>query len=194
MKFPEEIKKMLGEFPEDMEGAWDVLLSRMADLGIDQSETTFRHIFIGIVDTGLGKPMLDVRYAMYAAAALVMADDYDEATTLFLQQRVVNGLEGMKLLAHGSLDGRAESIERAREWQRSVERLCGTAQEMKETIEDPDFFAGAICLPDMSTWERLGKPAWPPKHRWDDGACTHCKLDLEEYKETAGPQICPGES
>ena len=193
MTFPEEIKRMLGEFPEDMEGAWDVLISKMGTLGMDQSETTFHHIFIGVVDTGLGTHLLGVQHAMYASAALVMADDYNEATTAFLQQRVVNGLEAMKLLAHGSLDERrAESIEKAREWQRTINNLGSLAAEMKETIEDPDFSTSAICLPDVMRWASLGKPKLPPRHEWVDGACTRCKADLEEYKDSGGPRICTG--
>ncbi len=180
--FSERIKKEFANYPDDDGfGIWDALTSN-AGLQI---------FYEDVSKSGLGKTWLGVRSALYAAAALVVADDYDERTTKFLEQAVWNGRTSMDQLIKGALHDREAHLQKARDWDGAMKNIGQLSKEMTETIEDPAFFSGAISLADMETWAKQGKPKFPAMHVLMDGQCQYCKLEYDEEDRGFVTQFCP---
>ena len=178
--FSESIKKEFAKYPDDDgSGVWDVLTSNVGS----------RVFYEDVSKSGLGKTWLEVRSALYAAAALVVADDYDERTTKFLEQAVWNGRKAMEQLIESALNDREAHLQKARDWDGAMENIGQLGIEMRDTIEEPDFYHGAISISDMHTWCKQGKPKFPAKHVLMNGKCQDCKF---EYEDDGFPtQLCP---
>ncbi len=180
--FSERIKKEFARYPDDDgSGIWDVLTSNMGS----------QIFYEDVSKSGLGKPWLEVHRALYAAAALVAADDYDERTTKFLERAVWNGRAFMDHLIKSALHDRELHLQKARDWDDGMENMFALFSEMEKTIEDPDFYHNSISLVDMETWIKQGKPKFPAMHVLMDGKCQYCKRKYVEEDRGFVTQFCP---
>ena len=185
-KFSDKIKKAFAEFPDDDgTGVWDVLISNMLREG-----SSWDDVFHSLVSTKLAGPFLHAQWALYASAALMADEDYDERVTEFLKQTVWKGREAMSELIAESIDNRMDNIRERQRWDKSMRDLCSGAEEMKQAIEDPEFNSSVISLVDMRVWIKQGKPKFPAKHVFEKGKCRYCRVEYDDSDDGLNFLFC----